>query len=218
MYRGSQDTDPYDDLRESSWSVGLDRIRLANDSDAAGAERPGVFLPDRLGGSDYSGGLIAVANYQAWERDFPPDDTTPAWFTTHGGYGSYGVAIWVDRVTPAMVAWLAGLDDYPIADEGALSEIEIEATDEAWENWARAEWLSACKRMFDLDCDDIEEPDPDIGGGLCDSLWEVFSDAAEEANEYWHEESGGMSIDVDRVAEHTDPARLVALGATPEEV
>lgn len=145
-------------------------------------------------GSDYSGGLVTKANYEVLqemlEEKHPSGEGPPVWATTYGGYGTYGVLVVWDRLDGDIQEAIAGLEDYPLIDEEKHSELQIDAEEEAWENWGRSEFESQLENHYDLD---------DFPEGV-DSQ-QLFGEAAESANQYWEPESGGdVYIDVAKVS------------------
>jgi hypothetical protein len=143
----------------------------------------------------------------------------------YGGYGSYGVAIrlevWragADRTGCAwfnadpeaatcdedgacihqMRAWLDELENYPVADEDDLCQVEFEAQDEAWDSWAESDFARAIKGAFPDDVEDLEVTD---SGRF--RAW--FEELREAANVFWENETGNSAhVDVERVADELE--------------
>lgn len=185
------------------------------------------FVPRWLGGSDYSGGYVTRANYLSFKEEWEQHD--PPFFTeTYGGHGTYGIVLYIPR-TPAEV-WeqLEKLEQYPLLDEDKLSELEREGAHEAWESWAKADYLRLWREATENDPRFAEDWMDDISD---DAWWEHFDACASEANEYWHADGDtpSMTIDVERVfeacAEPPEPvggvpdpheAAIVGVGPDPE--
>lgn len=90
---------------------------------------------------------------------------------------------------------MARTDDYAILDEERLSEMEAAETVEAWEDWARTDYVRAlCKRFGAEEADSINPED----------VKTVFDSAASAASVYWIQDERSMSIDVGKVAEATE--------------
>lgn len=107
---------------------------------------------------------------------------------------------------------LAALDDYPVADDDAMGELEREAEDEAWGNYGASDFEKAVRARFPGPCDgvEIEFVAPD------DLDWfELFREASDAANVYpEHETGGGVYFDTDRAAAAVSWTRLAELGCT----
>ncbi len=95
-----------------------------------------------------------------------------------GGHGTYGVAIEINKITPAMLDVLEALDNYPIIDESDLSECETESQNEAWENWLRHDFQRELVKTYPDLADDIEDLP-------ANRLWELFWIADEEGYVNW---------------------------------
>jgi len=92
------------------------------------------------------------------------------------------------RITKAFKVWCdiaARLDDYPILDEGLYSELELEAQNESWELWARADFVRELERQLDVEL-----------SGSDSVILDLFLSLSDRSNTYWE----GDSIDVERVA------------------
>lgn len=111
------------------------------------------------------------------------------------------------RITKAFQVWAdiqARLDDYPILDESLYSEMELEAQNESWECWARADYVRAVERALDVTLDDSD----------ASAVLTAFEAARERSNTEWDSDS----IDVERIAQATEfddvRALIVPLVAT----
>lgn len=168
------------------------------------------LLPARLSGSDYSGSLVEASNYRSFTETYA-DGADQWWTHTPGGHATYGVLI--DRASiPAEIVidvaeFLGALEDYPIADDDLHSTMEIEAQGEAWERWARREFVQALETAHDLDLDAADD----------DRTFELFQRASDTANVYWENQQGtDVYINVERVAaavSESEARALVAAGA-----
>jgi hypothetical protein len=111
-----------------------------------------------------------------------------------GYVDGYAIRVYDDEgsITDAFRCWAdirARLDDYPILDESLYSEMELEAQNESWEVWARAEYIRAVESALDVTLDESDSQ----------AVLTAFENARERSNTYWE----GDSIDVDRVAQAT---------------
>jgi hypothetical protein len=180
-------------------------------------------LPAYCSGSDYSGGLVEVANYKTLLEMMPEGYEDGAEFITYtGGDGTFALAIRVDALTEEILESLESLDDYPLLDEGLHSELEMEAQNEARESWARSDFktelgrhMRACfesstradqrtdesDEAYETRLDASEEYLSEECGEISDSdLCEIFYKMADRANVNWENEQGSdMAIDVERV-------------------
>jgi hypothetical protein len=154
------------------------------------------FVSNHLCYSDYSGGLVNVANYRAFLREFVGESEDagelPSWLMhLSGDFATQGLAVEVAGAPPEVWEFLGALEDYPLADDELLSELEQEASEEAWERWARADFVKAVANALGYELDEC----PD------EVLAELFRETAESAGVYWENQDGpDMWIDVERVA------------------
>ena len=117
------------------------------------AEKDATLVSDTyLSASDYSGndGGIVRVNVNWWGENFG-DRQGSLWWSTHGGHGSFGVVVdvrvmdeshdWGDEdvayAAEQMREALNGLDGYPILDDEAHSELEMQQQTEQFPEAAR---------------------------------------------------------------------------------
>lgn len=161
-------------------------------------EKDGKFIvPGRISGSDYSGSLVERSNHRKFGEEFG-DGLGKWWYETRGGHGTFGVVVDMTKVpgdiSEDVANFLNGLQEYGLADEELNSQMESEAQDEAWDDWAKRDFQRALERRFDVDLDDVDG----------EKLFEIFHEAAERSNTYWVNEQGdSMYIDLDRVIKAT---------------
>jgi hypothetical protein len=150
--------------------------------------------------SDYSGSSCERANQRFFLEEWPDK-----FVVTHGGYCTSAIFVHVRDATKDMLDSMNGLTDYPVCDDQALIEVEMERDDEAWEDWVRGDFQkelffqlrSACETDEELDeleprIDDAEEVD--------EWTWRAFfEERREAANEYWHDDGADRYVDVGRV-------------------
>jgi hypothetical protein len=156
--------------------------------------------------------LVAKSNCHSFAKEYPSGEHK-WWNHLVGSFGGGGLIIDMkavpDNVSEDVAEFLNALNDYPVADDTLHSEMESEAQDEAWSNWARRDFISELSSSFGDDdlneavhavypnCEDLREALDEQGDH---DLGEFFREAAEKANEYWSEQSGGdMWIDIDRI-------------------
>jgi len=158
------------------------------------------FLPYATG-SDYSGSTVEKANHKAFLESHGEEGFV---WDAHGGFDTYAVVLGLtgllecpDDTFDAVMGVVEGLKDYPLIDEEALSELEMELADEAWECWGGYEFRKALEAKFDGT--DFDWPDGS-------DFRSFFEQKREEANEYWESESCGPSVFVriERVVEKID--------------
>lgn len=162
------------------------------------------FLPEYVGGSDYSGALAYNSNHTVLlqlcgELDEELDDSSRLWFLDlYGGYGTFGLALHVERTPDEVVQLLKQLEDYPVADEDRLSDLEREMEEEAWTNWAERDYRRALEVAFaeqqgsdvEVDADEVEQGD----------LQDHFHQWGDEIGEYWETSGQERYIDVTKIA------------------
>ncbi len=151
------------------------------------------LLPEYLSGSDYSGSLVQKSNHKAFSEMFA-DGYNEWWTDPSGGHGTYSILIDMQSVPEDIetdvAEFLNALHHYPLADDELHSEMEMEAQQEAWDNWARHEFIQGIERDHDVELDGVGE----------DALRDLFQEASEAANEYWSNQEGdSMYIDIKRI-------------------
>lgn len=154
-----------------------------------------LFIPALLSGSDYSGSLVEKSNNKAFQEEFASGDRE-WWTDAPGGHGTFAIVIDMDKVpddiSDDVAEFFQKLEDYPLADEDLHSQMEHEAENEAWENWAKADFKKALERRFDIDLDEEKIPE--------DKIYEVYHQAMDKGNVEWVNEQGSdMYIDIERL-------------------
>lgn len=140
------------------------------------------------GGSDYSGGICNRSNHQSFLEMF---GGRPGVLDSYGGYGTYAIFLRADVDDEEILDCLRGLADYPLIDDEALSALEVQMSNEAWEHWAESDFRQAIEKAL------LEGEYWEASG---DVILEVFQAACEKANEYWEVDGEDMWIRVDKVA------------------
>lgn len=192
----------FEDLQQGSfYSIDPDRYSPTGSYFGAGGvqkDKKGDWWgSDYAQGSDYSGGPVSVANYRALEKmgeEYEKESGIECYVTMSSAHGGYSIFFNVYTTPDEIVETLAALDGYPAVSDEAVSEVEMEQVDEAWDGWAKREFKRGLEKMFGGDADEVSD----------EALWECFNAAAERANLYWEAHSDGMSINLDRVLAKVD--------------
>ena len=158
------------------------------------------FLP-YASGSDYSGSTVEKANCREFLESYGEEKFV---CEAHGGFDTYAVVLGLtgllecaDDTFNAILDIIEGLEDYPLINDEALSTLESDLADEAWDCWVAGDFRRALEKKFD--CAEFEWPSDS-------DLRTFFEKKAEKANEYWFNEGYGpdMYIRVDRIVEGID--------------
>lgn len=168
--------------------------------------------------SDYSGSSVEVSNVKAIlddyegeldsigyeninnpqyldEEDCPTSDIV----TVTGGYGTRGIIL-ADNAENRKI--MARLDNYPLLDECLMSEVEMEAEDEAWDSWIKKDLIRAYEKL----ADEIGEIQAYSHFETLDDkaqntiLFDAYCQAKNASNECGHNETGNQFyIDIDKI-------------------
>jgi len=158
------------------------------------------FLPYATG-SDYSGSTVEKANCREFLESYGEEAFV---WAARGGFNTYAVVLGLtgllecpDDTFDAVMGVIEGLEDYPLIDDEALSNLEMEGADEAWESWVAGDFRRALEKKFD----GVEFEWPSDS-----DLRPFFEKRAEKANEYWFNEGYGpdMYIRLDKIVEGID--------------
>jgi hypothetical protein len=186
----------YGDLKEGDCPDSAGDYLRALSTDIEDSGEVYFYVPYSTG-SEGSGSTVERSNYLCFLESHKGSEWV---YDVHGGFGTYAVAVSLtglltcdDDTADSILDELEGLEDYPVLDEQALSELEMELSDEAWETCYARDFAEAVKGKFD-DCADLELPA---------DLRTFFEGKREEANCYWENEGYGydMSVNLDRVVE-----------------
>lgn len=184
----------YGDMKEAGPPESAEAYLKALSPDPEAEGELYFFLP-YASGSDYSGSTVERSNYKVFLEDHGKQ---PFVWDCYGGFGTYAVVIGLTGLLQCeedtfdmILEIIEGLGNYPCIDDEALSELEMEGADEAWECWAASDFLKALEKKFD----DVEFHFPD------GSLRRFFEDMREQGNQYWECEGYGhdMWINIDFV-------------------
>ena len=158
-----------------------DFAELADDED--------LYVFSRYTGySDYSGSTVEAANCAELHEQFDG-----AAISVYGGYDTTDVCFslrWIcddetDFEADTLLDIFEGLEDYPLINDEALSNIEMECADEAWDCWAYSDFVKGVEKALNVELDGHDK----------DSMRTVFEAVREDCNEYWEAEGGaGKSV------------------------
>lgn len=176
------------------------------------------FMLPYMTGSDYAGDSVTVANHKVFLEMY---GKFPGVHNVYGGHGTYAVVVRLNVIHclkhdgKTLYDVLEGLANYPLIDEDAHSEIELEAEAEAWTSWAADDFKRELQKIYPQYDEAIDE----FADG--DDYQQFFEDAREAANEYWENETGNsMYIRLENIAAKVTEDQLkAALGieATPDQ-
>ena len=188
----------YGDLKETDYPENAEKYLEALSADNAEVY---FFVPESSG-SDYSGSTVSRSNYLVFTETYGKDSD---WvFSAHGGFSTYAAVVGLtgllgcdEDTFDEVCNVLEGLEDYPLINDEALSTLEMEGADEAWNSWVAGDFRRALEKKFD--CAEFEWPSDS-------DLRTFFEKKAEKANEYWFNEGYGpdMYIRVDKIVEGID--------------
>jgi hypothetical protein len=152
------------------------------------------FEPPNSSYSNLSGSLFDQANVRVWEEFLDTHrEYDGLWKIAYGGHGTTAIFLHKDALEFQEVRDMIGnLDDYPLLDEAVYDKLFYEATEEAWENWARSSFIR------ELSEEGVSEDWLDEVS--FETLFEMFEEARDKANVYWEEDGPGVSINLGRVA------------------
>lgn len=205
--RRAEGSASYGDFKETEWPDSAESYIKALSDDCEESNEVYFYVPF-ASGSDYSGSTVEKANAKWFEDTFGANEWV---HSVYGGHGTFAVAVGLtgllgcdDDTFDAICEALEGLDNYPCFDDEALSTLEMEGADEAWESWVRGDFERAlCKRF--ADCEDCTgEVEFDFSDDS--AVRALFERTADSAGEYWFNEGYGpdMYIRVDKVVESID--------------
>lgn len=187
----------YGDFKETDWPDSAEEYLGSLCEDIEETAELYFYVP-YASGSDYSGSTVEKANAGCIEESYGEHDWV---HPVYGGHGTYAVAIGItgllsdcdDDTFDELCETLEGLADYPLIDDDALSNLEMEGADEAWNSWCKDSFTRAVEKAF------ADQADLDIPDG--DALRTFFEEKREDANVYWYCEGYGhdMYVDVDAV-------------------
>jgi hypothetical protein len=185
-----------DDPERNGESVKYDTF----ENGTAAEGEPQWYEVEHAGGSDYSGGSATRANHKVLTdmlREHHPDDQKPvAWVDSYGGHGTYSIFVVWDELDDEIKQTLSALEDYPVIDDQAMSEVENEIEEEAWSNYYKREFERAV--IGGVNAEYPEDPEIDDWPEDTDS-YTLLRMAMGASNTYWAHESEGPYLDLKRI-------------------
>lgn len=173
------------------------------------------YVPNAACGSDYSGNLLEVSNYNVLRDDYGTIDGV---IMLHDNYGTFAIAFRLDVIekNEELQDILKGIRHYPLISSDELEHLEQEEQERAWTDWAKDDYTTAIRNKIDPDDKHKTEKVGLINNLSENDLATMFYKAQEASNEYWvNEEGSSMWIDVEKLAEHTDLTELFMVFDNP---
>ena len=191
-------------------------LRFCADNHWRGARL--LFCADKLNADcSWPGGYSAPSIYRSNNRVFR-DNYSQELNLADGD--ADGLSLDVRYVTLEMLETIESLEDYPLISEDDHSSLELELQDEAWKDWAAADWRRIVERRLDdaietnqlsLEADTVLDSVEDCGA----KLYQLFSDCCEQTSTYWFEDGTDQWINLEDVARALDLADLRDLTGLP---
>jgi hypothetical protein len=173
------------------------------------------LMPRYMSGSDYSGSSVEVSNMRAFKEEYGDESFCPV----YGDYGTYAVAIRLDWLTPAIWESLTALENYPVYDDQCLQEVETEAEEEAWENWAKSDFKRELEKRFESEAEDAGYPEFFEQEIPEHALRVLFECGFERSNAEWiHEQGNSAWVDLERVTSVLVWSDVLAVFLAPRPV
>lgn len=158
-------------------------------------------------GSDYSGGTVTRSNFLVLSEDDEYAGLREAGIIVeaYGGYSTY--AIFVALNVPydneddleVLAELIRDVQDYIVINEDHMSELEMELENEAWDGWVEDDFQRALYMEFESDI----EVEHALDSFVEDELWDIWTVAREDANEYPIFETGCLVYyDINRIVGH----------------
>jgi len=167
-------------------------------------ERADYFTVDAAASCEANGEserILGESNREALRTECGDPDATLREF--RGPYGSVTPMVLMSAPwDPNLFEMIAGLDDYPLADEEDFSRREWEACEEQWNDWGRRDFLRALRM-------DVHGLDADMDAGS-DADREAFSAVMERG-------SSPDDMDPERAADGYSLADAIAAGIARRE-
>lgn len=168
-----------------------------------------LYIIDIASYSDYTGTCVEKANNIYFKKEYSFISEQ------YGGYGTVWTTIEsIDNVDGEelenFLNDLNSLTEYPVISDDLMFEYENKAEQEAWDTWTRDDFIDLTEKKFEYDleeynCIDLEEyfeKHDDSDRTFDDFVLEIFTNAKEQANEYWIIELGISAwIDLEKIVE-----------------
>lgn len=152
-----------------------------------------------FGNGDYGGWYGDRANIAVFADDFE-DGLLDWWWHCYGSHGYTGLVLSLtkeldDNLADELYDWLKAIEDYPIASDDKLSQLEDELEQESWDNYLAFDVEMQLSRKYDF-----ELPDDMTS----EELHNMFLDACSLTGDYGYFENNGTKVypDFDEIVEH----------------
>lgn len=180
-----------------SWATQVDGTTVMNAIESGKLDGIAIILPYTVSG-DYIGSRVETSNCQELLKAYP--DTV---WERHEGYGSSMAMVWLRDMVAVLseahehhglVGDLESLQHYPVLDEEAMSELEMDDMMEGWTSWAQSDLMAEIWELI--------QPDDDDERDYHDLLPIELGDIGHAAWDYGHAEGCGWYFDIRRIARH----------------
>ncbi len=189
----------YGDLKRASFIKDVDLEEIKD-------KETYYLMPQYMSGGDYaSSSTVEISNHRVFLKEYKE---VPGVFDVCGGFGTFAIAIRLDIYLSKeeIKETIDGLEDYALINEEDLSELEMEKTNEAWDNWTHENAFDNLKKSH-TNLENLIEPE---------NFRYYFEMAADENEINWEAEAGGsMYIDIDGVIAILRDRALVKI--TPDD-
>lgn len=152
-----------------------------------------LILPPLFASGDYMGSTVELSNYREMKSMFP--ETTGVYFV-RGDYGYSAVAISLTCSDPDVWDLLDSLAHYPVISDDALTNLETELIQEAWNDWGSHDWKLAIERERGKLPEFLTNTD----------LADLFSTTCENTGKSWTFDTISPYIDMEDLAQSIRPA------------
>lgn len=182
---------------------------------------PDIYSIELATYSDYTGTAVEQSNNKILVNEFD------FIVESYGGYGTVWTGIsanyfnQLDEIDneqwQEFTEMIHGLSDYPVIDEMAWSETELELVYECWDSYGRSDFKQEIEKyvfndnVYELNfiLDDVDD----------DVIDELYRDISERSNTYPEVETGGgVYFDIDRLVESLEISDLIELTNIDVEV
>lgn len=154
-----------------------------------------VFEHRYLCFSDYSGCMVERSNVRAM-LEIAEKCGCEHVRQVYGDMGTEALWIATECNHEEMIETLQGLENYPLIDEELHSEMEVEAQDEAWDNYVKRDFEAELAKKFTFSDWEITD---------AAAFFDYFRRLCDDSNTYWEcETGGGMYIDLKRVVDEAE--------------
>lgn len=151
------------------------------------------WVPRMCGGNDYSGGTVHRANYLIICEEYKEEALVAL---LYGNYGTYAIAVSLKGLlcgsdeAKKLIETLTKLQNYPVIDEEQLSQYEAELIDQAWDSWAKDDFVKLIENKFGIELTDDD-----------DDFRSFFEEKANEASVCWCVDGVDMYINIPRIVD-----------------